>query len=124
MTNPFKDQKEFMLAAEQTVDCVNPDQCELYAGLVEEEINEFYDADTTEEATKELIDVIVVLIGAAYSAGIDIEEAWNRVHASNMSKLVGGKLVKNEAGKVLKPDTYAPPVLTDLIPEEVRNGQE
>ncbi len=42
-------------------------------------------------------------------------EACERVHQSNLSKLVDGKPVKDEAGKVKKPPTYQPVVLDDLV---------
>lgn len=52
------------------------------------------------------------------------EEAFRRVHASNMSKLGDdGKPVRREDGKVLKGPNYKPPVLTDLVTEVyVRSG--
>lgn len=53
------------------------------------------------------------------------DEAFKRVHESNMSKLVNGKPVINghngvydeskPMGKVLKPDTYIPVDLSDLV---------
>jgi predicted HAD superfamily Cof-like phosphohydrolase len=42
-------------------------------------------------------------------------EGFHRVHASNMSKLVDGRPIKDEAGKVKKPPTYQPVVLDDLV---------
>ena len=43
-------------------------------------------------------------------------EAFARVHASNMSKLDDeGKPIKREDGKVMKGPNYKPPVLDDLI---------
>ncbi len=42
-------------------------------------------------------------------------EACDRVHQSNLSKLVDGKPIKDEAGKVKKPPTYQPVVLDDLV---------
>lgn len=44
-------------------------------------------------------------------------EAFARVHASNMSKLDDdGKPIKREDGKVMKGPNYKPPVLDDLVP--------
>lgn len=44
------------------------------------------------------------------------EEAFRRVHTSNMSKLgEDGRPVRREDGKVLKGPNYAPPVLNDLV---------
>jgi predicted HAD superfamily Cof-like phosphohydrolase len=46
----------------------------------------------------------------------DLDEALNRVHESNMSKLDEyGKPVYREDGKVLKGPNYLPPTLEDLI---------
>lgn len=41
-------------------------------------------------------------------------EAFRRVCASNMTKLVDGVPLRNEAGKVLKGPNYQPPYLDDL----------
>lgn len=44
------------------------------------------------------------------------DEAFRRVHASNMSKLgPDGKPLRREDGKVLKGPNYMPPVLKDLV---------
>jgi predicted HAD superfamily Cof-like phosphohydrolase len=43
------------------------------------------------------------------------EQAFERVHESNMSKLVGGKPLRREDGKVLKGPNYKAPDLIDLI---------
>lgn len=44
------------------------------------------------------------------------EDAFTRVHRSNMSKLgEDGKPIRREDGKVLKGPNYAPPILEDLV---------
>ena len=44
------------------------------------------------------------------------EDAFTRVHLSNMSKLgEDGKPIRREDGKTLKGPNYAPPILDDLI---------
>lgn len=49
-----------------------------------------------------------------------LDEAFRRVHASNMSKLGDdGKPIRREDGKVLKGPNYKPPVLIDLITKGV-----
>ena len=46
----------------------------------------------------------------------DLEEAMNRVHKSNMSKLgLDGTPIRRRDGKVLKGPNYDPPNLKDLI---------
>lgn len=111
----FTDQAEFMRAAGQTVDDFNGEQVDLYYALIVEECDEFRTAFSNAEAIKEAIDIIVVTAGWLLSVGVDADEAWRRVHASNMSKLTDGKLLKREDGKVLKGPNYKPADLSDLI---------
>ena len=70
---------------------------------------------TKTQILKELCDLQYVLSGFAVTFGLAIEPAFNRVHASNMSKLVKGKPVKDDKGKVMKGKNYEAPNLTDLI---------
>ena len=63
-----------------------------------------------------LTDIEYVNLGAFATFGFDGEEAFRRVHESNMSKVMpSGKVIKNENGKVLKPDTFIPVDLTGLV---------
>lgn len=63
-----------------------------------------------------MADLVYVTVGWAVSHGWDFEEAFRRVHASNMTKIPkDGKIKYREDGKVLKPDTFTPPDLEDLV---------
>ena len=64
---------------------------------------------------KELADLLYVVYGTGVSLGLDLDEAFNRVHESNMSKLVHGKPLKNKDGKVIKGPFYKKPYLQDLV---------
>jgi predicted HAD superfamily Cof-like phosphohydrolase len=64
---------------------------------------------------KEMADLMYVLYGFAVSFGLPLDEAFKRVHESNMSKLVDGKPLRREDGKVLKGPNYKAPDLTDLL---------
>ena len=93
--------------------------------LIVEEFKEFLEAEgmlfrnnaTIEsEALKELADLIYVAYQYAENMGWFLDEALDRVHKSNMSKLgEDGKPIYREDGKVLKGPHYKPPSLTDLI---------
>ena len=93
--------------------------------LIVEEFKEFIEAegmlfrqnDTIEsEALKELADLIYVCYQYAENMGWFLDEALDRVHQSNMSKLgEDGKPIYREDGKVLKGPNYKQPSLTDLI---------
>jgi len=67
--------------------------------------------------TKELADILYVVYGTAITFGLPLDTVFNRVHASNMSKLVDGKPLYREDGKVLKGPNYQPPKLDDLFDE-------
>jgi len=66
---------------------------------------------------KELTDIQVVLSGmsVALKPLKELDVAFERVHRSNMSKLVDGKPMYREDGKVLKGPNYIPPDLSDLV---------
>lgn len=84
--------------------------------LLKEEYEEVLDANTPEKLLKELADTAYVVYGFAATFGWDLDEAFRRVHASNMSKLgPDGKPIYREDGKVLKGENYQEPDLTDLV---------
>lgn len=66
--------------------------------------------------TKELADLLYVIYGMAVTFDLPIDEVFERVHRSNMSKLGDdGKPIYREDGKVLKGPNYQPPTLEDLF---------
>ena len=91
----------------------------MQANLIAEEQLEFLHAHDHEDRAsclKELADLVYVCFQYAENSGWDLDEALNRVHQSNMSKLgPDGKPVYREDGKVLKGPNYKPPHLGDLI---------
>lgn len=88
----------------------------LRLNLLEEEFNEVEEAVTKENLLKELCDLLYVVYGYAATFGWDIDTAFNRVHASNMSKLgEDGKPIFREDGKVLKGPNYKAPSMEGLV---------
>ena len=93
--------------------------------LIVEEFKEFLEADgfmfkhghnVQLECLKELADLVYVCYQYAENMNWFLDEALNRVHESNMSKLgEDGKPIYREDGKVLKGPNYKPPDLSDLI---------
>ena len=69
-----------------------------------------------EHLLKELADLVYVCHQMAACFGWDLQTAYNRVHASNMSKLgEDGKPIRREDGKILKGPNYFEPSLIDLV---------
>ena len=93
--------------------------------LIIEECKEFLEAEGMlfrhgrnykEECLKELADLVYVCYQYAENMGWFLDEALDRVHKSNMSKLgEDGKPIYREDGKVLKGPNYKPPTLEDLF---------
>jgi len=93
--------------------------------LIVEEFKEFLEAEgmlfrenivLEAEALKELSDLVYVCYQYAENMGWLLDEALDRIHKSNMSKLdTEGKPIYREDGKVLKGPNYKPPTLTDLV---------
>ena len=87
--------------------------------LIAEEFKEFNDAaanEPYENELKELADLVYVCVQYAENMEWDLEEALDRVHKSNMSKLgIDGKPIRRRDGKVLKGPNYEPPNLIDLV---------
>jgi len=93
--------------------------------LIVEEFKEFLEAENqlltgfvvnATDTLKELADLVYVCYQYAENLGWDLDEALNRVHRSNMSKLgEDGKPIYREDGKVLKGPNYQPPNLSDLV---------
>ena len=93
--------------------------------LIVEEFKEFLEAEGMlfmhgrnhqEHALKELADLVYVCYQYAENMGWFLDEALNRVHLSNLSKLdEDGKPILREDGKVLKGPNYKPPDLSDLF---------
>lgn len=96
----------------------------LYVSVFGEELAEFnaalaeYALAPTEENRAEMIkewaDVQFTLSNFPWFLGFDGTTAFNRVAQSNMSKVVDGKVIYREDGKILKPDTYQAPDMKGL----------
>ena len=115
--------EDFMEAMGQEVNAVPsfPEEeiQRLRLDLIEEELDELHyaiDNKDMVEIADALGDLLYVVYGAGHAFGIDLDECFKEIHASNMSKLgPDGKPIKREDGKVLKPDTYFPPDLKSIL---------
>lgn len=102
----------------------NPEELPLIFRCIEEEYAEFVEAvkdwstvqneDTRAQVCKEWADLQYVVSQAAVFLEIDGDDAFRRVHESNMTKVVDGKIIFREDGKILKPDTYQAPDMSGL----------
>lgn len=91
----------------------------LRVDLIREEFGELRDAIIADDIigiADALTDILYVVYGAGHAYGLPLDACFEEVHASNMTKLgPDGKAIKNEDGKVMKPATYRPPNLADVL---------
>ena len=91
----------------------------LRINLIEEELNEFKEAiskNDLKEAADALTDILYVTYGAGHAFGINLDNCFEEVQKSNMSKLGGdGKPIYNEFGKVMKGPNYFKPDLSKFV---------
>lgn len=122
----FEAVREFMVACDQEVKTTPafPDQdtMDLRLNLIEEEFDELqWSVDNRDmvEVADALTDILYVVYGMGHSFGIDLDACFGEVQRSNMSKLVDGKAVKDEFGKVMKGSNFSAPDLSKWIPADV-----
>jgi len=95
------------------------DAAELRYELIREELSELREAiddrDIVEVADA-LTDLLYVVYGSGVAFGIDLNECFDEVHSSNMTKLgADGKPIHREDGKVLKGPNYRRPDLKKIL---------
>lgn len=120
--NFYTDVKEFHTAFGQRVGTNPelPDEQErlLRRRLLAEEFGEYTDAENDNDLTEiadALADIIYIACGTAVSYGIPLDKVFAEVHRSNMAKLVDGKPIYREDGKVMKPESWTPPNIKGII---------
>ena len=91
----------------------------LRISLINEELEELEDAikkKDLKETIDALTDILYVTYGAGHAFGVNLDQCFNEVQNSNMSKLGSdGKPIYNEIGKVMKGPNYFKPDLSKFI---------
>ncbi len=97
---------------------IEPQQLLTRASLIQEEAAEFTAAcregDQIEMADA-LADILYVTYAAAVVMGIDLQEVFNEVHRSNMSKTS----VTTRGGKITKGADYQPPEIMEVLKQQL-----
>ena len=91
----------------------------LRVSLIKEELDELIEAINKKdlvEVADALTDILYVTYGAGHAFGINLDECFEEVQNSNMSKLDNnGKPIYNDKGKVMKGPNYFKPDLSKFI---------
>jgi predicted HAD superfamily Cof-like phosphohydrolase len=87
--------------------------------LIKEEMDELKEAMDNKdllEVADALTDILYVTYGAGHAFGINLDQCFEEVQNSNMSKLdENGKPIYNDAGKVMKGPNYFKPNLSKFV---------
>lgn len=100
---------------------LDPSESMLRYELGKEELIEYLEAcnnDDLVEITDALADQLYILLGTMVAHGMQdiIEDVFDEVHRSNMSKLgADGKPIYREDGKVLKGPNFTPPNIEQFL---------
>ncbi len=107
--------QEVKLSSSFSTDKIN----ELRVSLIKEELGELIEAINKKdlvEVADALTDILYVTYGAGHAFGVNLDECFDEVQNSNMSKLDdNGKPIYNEKGKVMKGPNYFKPDLSKFI---------
>lgn len=124
----LKFNKAFNLPLAEKPTLISPERTQLQFDMMQEELNEYYEAKTLTDVADALIDEFEILLGKFAEHGMihKIEELYNEVHVSNMSKLdENGKPLINgkdgvfdttrPIGKVVKSKNFVEPNFTKIL---------
>ena len=117
--------REFCLACENEQNklptkpiFLSPEKVNFITQMVNDELEELKVAKTIGEQADALVDAIYYICNTAVKQGINLDNIFNIVHEANMSKIVNGKVLRRQDGKILKPDGWKDP--QQFIDEEIK----
>jgi len=118
----FTDVRDFHQAFGQRIgekpEFPDDEERKLRVKLLREEFREYLDGESFEnlvEVADALADIIYIACGTAVSYGIPLDDVFAEVHRSNMAKLVDGKVLRREDGKIQKPEGWTPPDIRSVL---------
>ena len=77
--------------------------------MVNDEMDELEEATNITEQADALVDAIYYICDTAVRHGMNLDPLFAIVHRANMQKVVNGKVIRNEIGKVQKPACWQDP---------------
>lgn len=122
IANVLEFNKSFGLIINNKPSLIDKTEFNLRHKLMTEELSEYLEACKNEdliEVCDAIVDLLYVLNGMVVAHGVQhiVEDMYNEVHRSNMSKLENGKPLYRSDGKVMKGSEYFRPNLIKYINE-------
>jgi predicted HAD superfamily Cof-like phosphohydrolase len=96
------------------------------AAYMLEELSEFLYAETIEDQADALGDITYFNVGTHTLMGLPPEQVFDEIHGANMRKVVNGKVLRNELGKIQKPEGWYGPEgkIKEYIEKRIRLSGE
>ncbi len=91
---------------------------EFVATMVNDELDELREAIDTAEQADALVDAIYYICDTAVRHGMNLDRVFEIVHGANMQKVVDGRVIRRDDGKILKPEGWQDPA--PLLLDELR----
>ena len=103
---------------------LSPQAIEFIAEMVDDELQELREAVDVAEQADALVDAIYYICDTAVRHGINLDRVFEIVHGANMQKVVDGRVIRRDDGKILKPEGWKDPgpLLLDELDRQGRDG--
>lgn len=94
------------------------------AEMVNDELEELREATDVAEQADALVDAIYYICDTAVRHGMNLDRIFEIVHGANMQKVVEGRVIRRDDGKILKPEGWQDPgpLLLDEVARQERDG--
>lgn len=92
--------------------------------MVNDELDELREATDVAEQADALVDAIYYICDTAVRHGMNLDRIFEIVHRANMQKVVEGRVIRRDDGKILKPEGWQDPgpLLLDEVDRQERDG--
>lgn len=103
---------------------MTPEAIAFIREMVNDELDELEEATNTVEQADALVDAIYYICDTAVRHGMNLDTLFKIVHRANMQKVVDGRVIRREDGKIMKPDGWEDPepYLTREMQRQERDG--
>ena len=82
---------------------------EFVATMVNDELDELREATDLVEQADALVDAIYYICDTAVRHGMNLDQVFEIVHQANMQKVVDGRVLRRDDGKIMKPEGWRDP---------------
>ena len=101
---------------------MTPEAISFITRMVNDELEELAESKDVTEQADALVDAIYYICDTAVRHGMNIDQLFSIVHRANMQKVVDGRVLRRDDGKIMKPAGWQDPGL--FLDAEMARQQE